>query len=113
MLVPDPTLSIREGAIVALGNVDSNRWRMHLYEGAAQYLGFDLDTPWKELSIEQKASFLIGLGDKKITFTYTNKRRYTWSHEDIYEGVISFLEERFQSGNDRTEKHKNKRTARV
>ena len=101
LLVPDPTLSIREGAIVAIGKIDSNRWRMHLYEGAAQYLGFDLDIPWKELSIEQKDSFLTGLGDTKITYTYTNRRRYTWSHEDIYEGVISFLEERFQNGNDR------------
>lgn len=101
LLVPDPTLSIRDGAIAPLGNINSNRWRLHLYEGAAQYLGFELDIPWQQLNVEQKECFLRGLGDTKITYTYTNRRRYTWSHEDIYEGVISFLEERFQNGNDR------------
>ena len=104
LLVPDPTLSIRGGAISPLGNIRNNRWRLHMYEGAAKYLGFDLDVPWKELNQDQKKFFLHGTGEKKITFTYTNRRGYTWSHEDIYEGVINFLEERFQNGNDRVKR---------
>ena len=90
LLVPDPTLSIRGGAISPLGNIRNNRWRLHMYEGAAKYLGFDLDVPWKELNQDQKKFFLHGTGEKKITFTYTNRRGYTWSREDIYEGVINF-----------------------
>ncbi len=101
LLIPDPQKSILQGAIEPLGDVTSNRWRLHLYEGAADRLGFDLDTPWKNLDEEQKRGFLYGLGDEKITFTYTNKRKYTWSHDDPYEGVVAMLEERFRGGNER------------
>ncbi len=104
LLVPDPSKSILKGAIEPLGDVTSNRWRLHLYEGAAEYLGFDLKTPWKKLDKEQKRSFLYGLGHKKITFTYTNKRQYSWSHEDKYEGIVSMLEERFRGGNERVKR---------
>ncbi len=101
LLVPDAQKSIMQGAVEPLGNVTSNRWRLHLYEGAADHLGFSLDTPWKDLDPEQKRGFLYGLGDEKITFTYTNKRKYTWSHDDPYEGVVAMLEERFRGGNER------------
>jgi excinuclease ABC subunit A len=101
LMVPDPSKSIRKGALEPLGDVASNRWRLHLYEGAAEHLGFDLDTPWKKLKDQQKHSFLYGLGDEKITFTYTNLRKYTWSHDDKYEGVVQFLEDKFRSANEK------------
>ncbi|MBT6618593.1 MAG: excinuclease ABC subunit UvrA [Gemmatimonadetes bacterium] len=101
LMVPDPSKSIRAGALEPLGEIENNRWRLHLYEGAAEYLGFDLDTPWEKLKDAQKQSFLYGLGDKKITFTYTNLRNYTWSHDDQYEGVVQFLEEKFRGANDK------------
>ncbi len=101
LMVPDPSKSIRGGALEPLGEIENNRWRLHLYEGAAEHLGFDLDTPWKKLKDAQKQSFLYGLGDKKITFTYTNLRNYTWSHDDQYEGVVQFLEEKFHGANDK------------
>ena len=101
LMVPDPGKSIRAGALEPLGDIASNRWRLHLYEGAAEHLGFDLDTPWKKLSDEQKHGFLYGLGDQKITFTYTNLRKYTWSHDDRYEGVVSFLEDKFRGAKEK------------
>jgi excinuclease ABC subunit A len=104
LLVPDPKKTIMKGAIEPLGDVTSNRWRLHLYEGAAEHLGFDLNTPWKKLDKEQKKRFLYGFGDEKITFTYTNKRKYTWSHDDKYEGIVAMLEERFRGGNDRVKR---------
>ena len=101
LMVPDPGKSIRAGALEPLGDIASNRWRLHLYEGAAEHLGFDLDTPWKKLSDEQKHGFLYGLGDQKITFTYTNLRKYTWSHDDRYEGVVPFLEDKFRGAKEK------------
>ena len=92
LMVPDPSRTIRAGALEPLGAIENNRWRLHLYEGAAEHLGFDLDTPWEKLDDAQKHDFLYGLGEEKITFTYTNLRKYTWSHEDKYEGVVQFLE---------------------
>ena len=101
LMVPDPSKTLRTGALAPLGEMGSNRWRLHLYEGAAEYLGFDLDTPWGTLAAEQKRGFLYGLGDEKITFTYTNLRGASWSHNDKYEGVIPFLEEKFRGAKEK------------
>ena len=101
LMVPDPSRTIRAGALEPLGAIENNRWRLHLYEGAAEHLGFDLDTPWEKLDDAQKHDFLYGLGEEKITFTYTNLRKYTWSHEDKYEGVVQFLEEKFRGAKER------------
>ena len=101
LMVPDPKRSLIEGAVKPLGDITSNRWRLHLYEGAAKHLGFTMDTPWQELDEGQKTGFLNGFGDEKIEFTYTNRRGYSWSHDDPYEGAVKQLEERFHSGPDR------------
>ncbi len=95
LLVPDPAKSILEGAVEPLGEVTSNKWRLHVYAGAAKHLGFSLDTPWKKLSALQKEGFLQGLGEERIEFTYTNQGGHSWSHRDRYEGVLRQLEERF------------------
>ena len=104
LLVPDPSKSIRDGAVEPLGEVTSNKWKLHLYEGAAKHLGFSLDTPWKKLSARQKEGFLHGLGEERIEFTYTNQGGHTWHHRDRYEGVLRQLEERFHRS-DRVRQH--------
>ena len=48
LLVPDPSLSVWDGAIAPLGPVrDLGRWRRHLFEGLAANLEADLDGPPK------------------------------------------------------------------
>jgi excinuclease ABC subunit A len=101
LMVPDAERSIRQGAIEPLGDITTNKWRLHLYEGAAQALGFALDAPWRELSEEQKHGLLYGLGERKIEFRYTNSKRYTWSHTDRYEGIVHYLEGRYLHGSER------------
>ncbi len=101
LMIPDTSKSVSRGTIEPLGDIRSNRWRLHLYQGAAEHLGFDLDTPWRDLTARQKQGFLRGLGDDKLEFTYTNVRGYSWSHKDRYEGVLKHLEERFHSGSER------------
>ena len=101
LIVPDDDKSILGGAVEPLGDVTRNRWRLHLYEGVAEHLGFSLDTPWKKLSREHRDRFLHGLGAEKIEFTYTNQNGYSWSHNDRYDGAQQYLEERFHSSNAR------------
>ena len=101
LMIPDAGKSILDGAVEPLGNVTSNRWRLHLYEGIANHLGFTLSAPWSSLSRAQKDSFLYGLGDEKIRFRYTNQSGNSWTHDDRYEGALSYVEERFRSGSSR------------
>lgn len=97
LIVPDAEKSIAAGAVEPLGDIENNRWRHHLYEGAAQHLGFTLDSPWKDLTETQKTGFLYGLGDKKIEFTYTNQSGHSWAHDDRYEGALNFVEEKLHN----------------
>ncbi|MFH1570286.1 MAG: excinuclease ABC subunit UvrA [Gemmatimonadota bacterium] len=101
LMVPHSGRSIRGGAVEPLGDVAGNRWRLHLYEGAASHLGFTLDSPWRDLDAEQRRGFLYGLGDQKIEFTYTNQSGHSWSHQDRYEGALHHVEERYHRGNAR------------
>ena len=101
LIIPDAGKSILDGAIVPFGTVTSNKWRLHLLEGAAAHLDFDLRTPWRELAEHQRQGMLHGLGDTTVKFVYTNRRGYTWSHDDRYEGVLRLLEERYHKGSDR------------
>ena len=98
-LVPDAGKSLSEGAVEPLGDIRANRWRYHLYEGAAEHLGFTLDTAWEDLREDQKEGFLEGLGDRKIRFVYTSHRGHSWAHDDRYEGALKFIEERLHHGN--------------
>jgi excinuclease ABC subunit A len=110
LIVPDPDKSIAEGAVEPLGEITSNRWRHHLYEGAAEHLGFALDKPWKELSDAQKTGFLYGLGDNKIEFTYTNQTGHSWAHDDHYEGALNFVEERLHHASAKVRQELNQYT---
>ena len=104
LMIPDGDKTIAQGAVEPLGDINSNRWRLHLYEGVAAHLGFDLDTPWDALTRAQKDSFLRGLGDEKIEFTYTNQSGHSWCHDDRYEGALAYVEERFHQGNSRVKR---------
>ena len=101
LMVPEPGLSILAGAVEPLGDVTSNKWRFHLYEGIAKHLAFSLETPWRKLTDEQRRIFLYGLGDERIEFTYTNRQGNSWTHDDPYEGAVKFLEERFRGGSEK------------
>ena len=88
LLVPDPSLSIDEGALVpwSLGG-------QGFYEAAIKAVAdryeIDLHTPWRDLDREQQDRFLHGTGGDRILVTYRNrmgrKRQYTMA----FEGLVS------------------------
>ncbi|HEX7098190.1 MAG TPA: excinuclease ABC subunit UvrA [Acidimicrobiia bacterium] len=95
-VVPDPDLSLAEGAIPMWA---SNRMRYYhrLLRALADHLGFDIDTPWKDLPKKIQNVVLYGLGDEKITVSYRNRfgRQRRW--QATYEGAIPFLNRRHES----------------
>ena len=103
LIVPDPTKSIQEGAIVFWGTLDSLNTR-HLAYSVADYLGFDIDTPWKDLTEEQRNIVLYGTGNKKIPFVYQSRRNRRHKYKAPYEGVIPPEERKYFQSN--SELHK-------
>ena len=97
LIVPNDSLSIAGGAIVAPGyNSISSKDTMTrvLFDALAAEYGFSLDTPFRELPEEIKKIIFYGTGGKKLRITYTNYRG-TGSYDYAFEGIIPNLQRRY------------------
>ena len=97
LIVPNPKLSILQGAIIAPGyNSISNSESMTgvLFQSLAEKYGFSLDVPFEELSDEAKDIIFFGTKGEKVRITYTGtngKGTYDYS----FEGIINNLQRRY------------------
>ncbi len=64
-LVFNPNLTVAEGAIRPYNRVNSDMWYVKRLEAVADAHGFDLRTPIKEMSDDDKQKILYGTGDQK------------------------------------------------
>ena len=96
LIVPDGTLSIREGAIKASGwsNSDGGTIAQMYFEGLANAYDFSLDTPFNKLSAKAKDVIFYGTKGKKIKLE--RKSEYgSGTYMTDFEGVINNLERRY------------------
>ena len=96
LIIPNPALSINEGAIQASGwkSVSEDGWRSQMLDQLARKAKFSLDTPWKKLSADIRRLLLHGT-EKEMRFTYENKKnRYDFVHH--FEGIVGNLERRYR-----------------
>ncbi len=98
-VVPDKSLSIREGAIHASGwnsvGRDNSIASMY-YTALGKEYGFTLDTPFKEISKEGQNAILFGTGDKKLKMERTTDYGGGF-YNTAFEGVVNNLERRYAS----------------
>jgi len=95
LIVPNPELSISDGAIQASGwkSAGDDGWRAQMLAQMAKAFKFNLDTPWAKLSETTRQLLLYGT-KRAMRFSYETKdRHYTFSHN--YEGIIGNLERRY------------------
>jgi len=94
LVVPDPSLSLREGAIAAWSR--SQFFYPELLESVSKYFGIDMDKPWSKLTKPQRDVLLNGTGEKKIRFGYKNQYGHSRWYEAPFEGVIANLQRRYE-----------------
>ncbi len=94
LIVPDESLSIREGAIVPWSK-SSSKFFVDTLESLAKHYKFKLSTPFSELSDKVKEILFYGSGDEEITFEYSDDRK-TEIIEQSFAGIIPSLEEKFR-----------------
>ena len=97
LVIPDPSLSIREGAIRASGwnSLDENSVAMMYYNAISKHYGISLDTPVKDLKPEELGIFLYGTGGEKIRIDVIDSFGGGYRNSD-FEGVINNLERRYR-----------------
>ncbi|MBC8394644.1 MAG: excinuclease ABC subunit UvrA, partial [Deltaproteobacteria bacterium] len=93
LIVPNPELSLREGAVLPWANRNSVHF-IEFIDALTQYHGFDIYTPLKELPDHFKKVLLYGSGQEQIPFYFErNNRRFTY--KKTFEGIIPNLERRY------------------
>ena len=99
IIIPDATLSLNQGAIQANGwSVDDKRgWTYSTLVALSSYCGFSLDTPFQELTEEQRQTILWGIKDnKRLEITYYDSQGIERSYGARYEGVMNNLLRRYE-----------------
>jgi excinuclease ABC subunit A len=96
LIVPDPTLSIAEGALEPWTKAASIYHR-RLLEAVAEANGIDTEIPWRDLPLADRELLLEGTGDQKHTISYRNRfgRRRTYTVR--FDGMLNSLERRYET----------------
>jgi excinuclease ABC subunit A len=96
MVVPDPDLSLRGGAIAPWSkSTNPSPYYAQTLEALGKAYGFKLGDAWTKLSAEAKKAVLHGTGSREIEFTYDDGLR-TYKTKKTFEGVIGNLERRWR-----------------
>ena len=98
-ILPNRSLSIRQGAIKASGwyYAEGSVAEMY-YLGLGKKYGFTLDTPIKEMSTEAVNALLYGTNEEKIEMHRTNEFG-SGVYYNSFEGIVENLERRFRETN--------------
>ncbi len=94
LLVPDPALSVGEGAIAPWSNVVSNYYEQ-VAQAIADLYEVDLDAPWEELPEEHRAIFLHGT-EEPLPISYKNRFGRRRSYSTRFAGIVANLERRYR-----------------
>jgi excinuclease ABC subunit A len=95
LLVPDPSLSIGEGALVPW-SVGGSGFYESVIQAIADRYEIDLDLPWQDLSEEQQNLFLYGTGGDRVYVQYRNRMGRKRSYMLAFEGIVKSLERRYR-----------------
>jgi excinuclease ABC subunit A len=95
LVVPDPSLSLSEGAILPWASGASNYYDQ-ITQAIAERYEIDLDAPWDELSEDEQDLFLYGTNGDRIYVSYRNRMGRKRSYMTSFEGIVPNLERRYK-----------------
>ena len=93
LVIPDKNKSLKDGAIVTLGDDTDNIYFKKL-ECLCKHYKISLTKPFKKLTEREKDLILYG-SDELINFHFTSKSGNVTNQTDYYEGIINNLERRY------------------
>jgi excinuclease ABC subunit A len=94
LIVPDPKLTLRRGAIAPWAR-SSSPYYLQTLEALAKHFKFRLDTRFETLPEQARDVILYGSGEEAVRFTYDDGLR-SYDVVKPFEGVIGNLERRFR-----------------
>jgi len=94
LVVPDPDLSINEGAIAPWASSSLEYW-YRVLQAVGDTHGFDLDTPWKKLPKKARDILLDG-SEESIYVKYKNRYGRQRAYWTTFEGILPNIERRYR-----------------
>jgi len=94
LVVPNPTISITQGAVAPWGNPVGS-WYYHQLKSLADHFQFSLYVPFEKLKPKVKEVLLFGTGHKELKFRWEDSEG-RGEYRDTFEGVIPNLERRYR-----------------
>ena len=95
LVVPDPSLSLGEGAILPWSTSASNYYEQ-MTQAIADRYEIDMETPWEDLPEEVQECFLYGTNGDRIYISYRNRYGRKRSYTTSFEGIVPNLERRYR-----------------
>ena len=96
LVVPNPDLSVNEGAVKPLGAVgEGTSWGTDIVRAVARERGIDLNKPWKALPAAHRKVILFGTGDERVRI----QLKGSWGQGAFkmrYEGAINSMMRRMR-----------------
>lgn len=93
LVIPDPELTILQGAIAPWSMGSVSEYFLRLLEALAAELGFKLNIPFSMLPAKAKKAILYG-HEHEVHVSYKNRYGRVRSYDTGFEGVIPFVQRR-------------------
>jgi excinuclease ABC subunit A len=98
LVVPNPDLSLRDGAVAAWTHQRNEEgYYGQILAAVSETFGFDMATPWRELPAAAQAVVLHGAGEQPIEVHYRTRDGRRRQYRTQYEGVVANLTRRYES----------------
>jgi excinuclease ABC subunit A len=95
LVVPDPSLSLNEGAILPWSSGATSYYEQMTTAIAERY-EVDLDEPWEDLGEAEQNLFLYGTNGDRLYVSYRNRMGRKRSYMTTFEGIVPNLERRYK-----------------
>ena len=98
LVIPDPELSIMQGAVAPWSNRSVHTYSGRILSGLAAHYGFDLDMRFCDLPEKACSVILNGTGNEEVVFHYERHQRQL-TYKTAFEGILPNLARRYHETN--------------
>ncbi|MEP6811540.1 MAG: excinuclease ABC subunit UvrA, partial [Actinomycetota bacterium] len=106
LVVPDPSLSVDDGALVPWSLGGSSGFYEAVIQAVADRYEIDTSLPWDELTEEEQDLFLYGTDGEKVYVQYRNKMGRRRQYTLAFDGIVSSLERRYRETDSATQRER-------
>src|SRR5213082_1472864 len=102
LLVPDPSLSIDDGALVPWSVGGSSGFYEAVIQAIADRYEIDSSKPWSELTEDEQNRFLNGTEGEKVYVQYRNRMGRRRQYMLAFDGIVASLQRRYRETDSST-----------